>query len=74
MPIYLFTFWLEVRRLYGRSALLLSGGATFGLYHLGVIKALVIAGILPRVISGSSAGSLGNQYLQLQENIKSDWW
>jgi predicted acylesterase/phospholipase RssA len=43
---------------YGRSALLLSGGATLGMFHLGVIKALFEAGILPRVISGSSAGSI----------------
>eukprot|EP00474_Spongospora_subterranea_P009139 CRZ09597.1 hypothetical protein [Spongospora subterranea] len=51
-------FFKEIRRLYGRSALLLSGGAAFGIYHLGVIKALVNAGLLPRVISGSSAGSI----------------
>jgi TAG lipase / steryl ester hydrolase / phospholipase A2 / LPA acyltransferase len=43
---------------FGRSALLLSGGATLGMFHLGVIKALFEAGILPRVISGSSAGSI----------------
>jgi predicted acylesterase/phospholipase RssA len=43
---------------FGRSALLLSGGATLGMFHLGVIKALWEAGILPRVISGSSAGSI----------------
>jgi predicted acylesterase/phospholipase RssA len=45
---------IDIRNLYGRSALLLSGGATFGLYHLGVVKAQ----LLPRVIAGSSAGSL----------------
>jgi TAG lipase/steryl ester hydrolase/phospholipase A2/LPA acyltransferase len=43
---------------FGRSGLLLSGGATLGMFHLGVIKALFEAGILPRVISGSSAGSI----------------
>jgi predicted acylesterase/phospholipase RssA len=43
---------------FGRSALLLSGGATLGMFHLGVIKALFEAGILPRVISGSSAGAI----------------
>ncbi|MDR3419042.1 MAG: DUF3336 domain-containing protein [Nevskia sp.] len=43
---------------FGRSALLLSGGATLGMFHLGVIKAMFEAGILPRVISGSSAGSI----------------
>lgn len=43
---------------FGRSALLLSGGATLGMFHLGVIKALFNNRLLPRVISGSSAGSI----------------
>lgn len=43
---------------FGRSALLLSGGATLGMFHLGVIKALWEENLLPRVLTGSSAGSL----------------
>jgi predicted acylesterase/phospholipase RssA len=43
---------------FGRSALLLSGGATLGMFHFGVIKALLEQNLLPRVLSGSSAGSL----------------
>jgi len=43
---------------FGRSALLLSGGATLGMFHLGVIKAMWEQGCLPRVISGSSAGAI----------------
>jgi len=43
---------------FGRSALLLSGGATLGMFHLGVIKALFEYNCLPRVLSGSSAGSI----------------
>jgi predicted acylesterase/phospholipase RssA len=42
----------------GRSALLLSGGATLGMYHLGVVKALHAQHLLPRVISGSSVGAI----------------
>jgi NTE family protein len=42
----------------GRSALLLSGGATLGFYHLGVGKALWQAGLLPDVISGASMGAM----------------
>ncbi|KAL5530026.1 hypothetical protein ACEPAF_6283 [Sanghuangporus sanghuang] len=42
----------------GISALCLSGGATFGYYHFGVIKAFVDADLLPRVITGTSAGGL----------------
>jgi TAG lipase/steryl ester hydrolase/phospholipase A2/LPA acyltransferase len=43
---------------FGRSALLLSGGATLGMFHLGVIKALWEHNLLPRVITGSSAGAI----------------
>ncbi|TFK91801.1 patatin-domain-containing protein [Polyporus arcularius HHB13444] len=42
----------------GTSALCLSGGASFGYYHFGVVKALLDEGLLPRVISGTSAGGL----------------
>lgn len=42
----------------GRSALMLSGGATLGLFHVGVVKALWEAKLLPPVVSGSSTGSM----------------
>jgi NTE family protein len=42
----------------GRSALLLSGGATLGFYHLGVVRALWLSGLLPDVISGASMGAM----------------
>lgn len=51
-------FLKRTARGFGRSALLLSGGASLGLFHLGVVKELTAEGILPRVITGSSAGSL----------------
>jgi NTE family protein len=43
---------------FGRTALLLSGGGAWGLYHLGVVKALKTHGLLPRVICGSSMGAI----------------
>jgi len=43
---------------FGRSALMLSGGATMGIYHLGVVKALFDAGLLPTVVCGSSMGAI----------------
>jgi NTE family protein len=43
---------------FGRTALLLSGGATLGWYHLGVCKALHAHRLLPTVISGSSMGAM----------------
>ncbi|TPX51425.1 hypothetical protein SeMB42_g01913 [Synchytrium endobioticum] len=45
-------------RNYGKTALCLSGGATFAYYHLGVLKALFDEGLLPPVITGTSGGSL----------------
>ena len=49
---------IYARQAFGRSALLLSGGGTFGMNHIGVIKTLWEAKLLPRIISGSSAGSI----------------
>lgn len=51
-------FFEEIKQSYGQPALMLSGGATLGLFHIGVCKALHEQGLLPQVISGSSAGSL----------------
>lgn len=49
---------LLARQSFGRSALLLSGGGTFGMNHIGVVKSLFHARLLPRIISGASAGSI----------------
>ncbi|KAI0018541.1 acyl transferase/acyl hydrolase/lysophospholipase [Xylariomycetidae sp. FL0641] len=49
---------LYARQSFGRSALLLSGGGTFGMSHIGVLKALFEVKLLPRIISGASAGSI----------------
>ncbi|KOS18512.1 Patatin-like phospholipase domain-containing protein [Escovopsis weberi] len=43
---------------YGRTALCLSGGATFAYYHFGVVKAMLDADLLPDVITGTSGGAL----------------
>ncbi len=51
-------FFERTAQSFVRSALMLSGGATLGLFHLGVIKALWSEGLLPRVVSGSSSGSI----------------
>jgi TAG lipase/steryl ester hydrolase/phospholipase A2/LPA acyltransferase len=49
---------LYARQSFGRSALLLSGGGTFGMAHIGVLKSLFEAKLMPRIISGASAGSI----------------
>lgn len=51
-------FFEDTSRSFGQPALMLSGGATLGLFHIGVCKALQEQGLLPKVISGSSAGSI----------------
>lgn len=48
----------DTRQAFGRSALVLQGGAIFGLCHLGVVKALHLRGLLPRIIAGTATGAL----------------
>ena len=48
----------RVGRVYGRPALMLSGGALLGLFHFGVVKALFEQDLLPRTVSGSSMGAI----------------
>ncbi|KAL6706462.1 triacylglycerol lipase [Coniothyrium glycines] len=46
------------RQAFGRSVLVLQGGAIFGLCHLGVVKALHMQNLLPRIISGTATGAI----------------
>lgn len=48
----------DTRQAFGRSNLVLQGGSIFGLCHLGVIKALHLRGLLPRIITGTATGAL----------------
>ena len=45
-------------RVFGRTALMLSGGATWGFHHLGVVKALLDLDLLPHILSGASTGAM----------------
>jgi hypothetical protein len=107
-------FMRELRHAYGRTALVLSGGGSFGkqdvtksqwsllfvycffwvldgsmlceavrrdlmhcfglffagFFHFGVIRALFDAGLLPRVVSGSSAGAIGAALLCTRSNAE----
>ena len=56
-------FFNRAARSFGRSALLLSGGASLGLFHLGVIEKLMMQQLLPKVITGSSAGAVIGGFL-----------
>ena len=52
------SFYRTASKNLGRSALCLSGGASFGYYHIGVVRALLDANLLPKVVTGTSAGGL----------------
>ncbi|EST06372.1 Patatin/Phospholipase A2-related [Kalmanozyma brasiliensis GHG001] len=52
------SFYRTVSKNLGRSALCLSGGASFGYYHIGVVRALLDSNLLPKVVTGTSAGGL----------------
>jgi predicted acylesterase/phospholipase RssA len=77
-------FLKRAARSFGRSALLLSGGASLGLFHIGVVRELEMQGILPRVVTGSSAGSIVAgilathtdeewETLMRREDLRFDW-
>lgn len=50
-------FFRRASHCYGRSALMLSGGAGVIYFHHGVVQELINQDLLPHVLSGSSAGS-----------------
>ncbi len=56
-------FFNRAARSFGRSALLLSGGASLGLFHIGVIEELMGQHLLPQVITGASVGSIIGGFL-----------
>ena len=72
------TFLKRARASYGRTALCLSGGAMMGNYHFGSLKALLEVGLLPHIISGTSAGSVIGAMVctrtdeELMEELKPD--
>ncbi|KAH3675026.1 hypothetical protein WICMUC_002858 [Wickerhamomyces mucosus] len=55
---YILGMLVQTRKNIGRTALVLSGGGCFGLFHIGVLTALLEENLLPRIISGSSAGAI----------------
>jgi TAG lipase/steryl ester hydrolase/phospholipase A2/LPA acyltransferase len=52
------SFFEATAQAFGRSCLMLSGGAGLGFFHCGVVKSLLEQDLLPKVISGASAGSI----------------
>jgi len=54
----------------GRTALALSGGGALCMYHCGVVRALITGGCMPRVVSGTSGGSIIAGLLALHSNAE----
>ena len=51
-------FFQHCQKAFGQPAMMFSGGATLGLFHTGVCKALLEQDLMPKVLSGSSAGAI----------------
>jgi NTE family protein len=51
-------FFRRASHCFGRSALMMSGSGSLLYFHVGVIRALAQADLLPTIMSGSSGGSL----------------
>ncbi|WP_290523553.1 DUF3336 domain-containing protein [Alcanivorax sp.] len=66
-------FFRRASHCYGRSALLLSGGAGLIYFHHGVVQELVNQGLVPNVLSGASAGAVvsGQLGIYTDEELKS---
>lgn len=56
-------FLQETRHAFGRTALVLSGGGSFGTFHLGLIKTLIEHNLVPRVLAGSSVGAIACAFI-----------
>ena len=60
-------FFQHAQQAYGQPALMFSGGSTLGLFHTGVCKALLEQDLLPKVLSGSSAGAIVTSMIGLTQ-------
>lgn len=55
---YILDVLLESKRNYGRGAITMSGGGTLGLIGIGVFSTLLEQDLFPKIVSGSSCGSI----------------
>eukprot|EP00966_Prymnesium_polylepis_P207217 4799501-Prymnesium_polylepis.1 len=62
----------ETRHAYGRTALMLSGGAAFGVKHMGVVGALHRERLMPRIVCGTSAGSIVASFVCVKTDAELD--
>lgn len=55
---YILDVLMESKRKYGRTAITMSGGGTFGMMGIGVFATLLEHDLCPKIIAGSSGGSI----------------
>ncbi|GME90627.1 unnamed protein product [Ambrosiozyma monospora] len=55
---YVLGMLMQTRKNYGRVAITMSGGGCFGLLEIGVFATLLEMDLLPKIVSGSSSGSI----------------
>jgi len=73
-------FFRRASHCFGRSALMMSGSGSLLYFHVGVIRALAQADLLPSIMSGSSGGSLVGSVVatrsnaELQEMLQPDYF
>lgn len=73
-------FFRRASHCFGRSALMMSGSGSLLYFHVGVIRALAQADLLPSIMSGSSGGSLVGSVVatrsddELQEMLDPDYF
>jgi len=58
--------WLvDRRKAIGRTALCLSGGGSLAMHHMGVCRFLLEEGLMPKIVSGVSGGSIVAGFLAI---------
>ncbi|KAG7799147.1 hypothetical protein KL929_001224 [Ogataea haglerorum] len=55
---YVLAMLMQTRKNYGRVAITMSGGSCFGMLGMGVFSTLLELDLLPKIVSGSSSGSI----------------
>lgn len=65
-------YFENCRIAYGQPAMMFSGGASLGLFHTGVCKVLREQDLMPKVLSGSSAGAMMTAMLGVSNSEEID--
>jgi len=61
-------FFRRAQHCYGCSALVMSGAGSLLYFHIGVVKALWLEGVLPNILSGSSGGAIVGSLVSTHSN------